>query len=431
MCSTVFGASDSYYEHEGMVYCHYHYSTRFAQKCNGCQTAILKQFVEIFRNGENQHWHPECYMIHKYWNVRLDQAGAPSSDERAADKDADEQDRTRVRRDEEQIEEKVLWIWRTLSGYEERSATCISDMLLHVSNGAYVDGVMAAKKFILHVDLLFNAADDLDRLLVSQTSKGESLKLICSVVVTDANCVGLSYSREAKLLCKKVVAFFTLLAQSQDTGVRRLGVTQELLSLVTGLAHYLKLLIRICLQGSLRFERETHSEDGLRLFLNKADSLDAKLEKDELNESRDITNYVHATADTCPLCARPVEDRCFRHSEQVFHYSCMRCESCKRDLIQDYQNANWDSRDERLLCDDCIGDASYGLHGFIPVTRLQQYVHLLRVAHARLLANLRTSGALPHTSGMDLSISRLSFGADKISRRPQPRKVRLKLGSSN
>ena len=35
-------------------------------------------------------------------------------------------------------------------------------MLLHVSNGAYVDGVMAAKKFIVHVELLFNAADDLD-----------------------------------------------------------------------------------------------------------------------------------------------------------------------------------------------------------------------------------------------------------------------------
>jgi hypothetical protein len=43
VCPTVFGASDSYYEHEGNVYCHYHYSTQFAQRCNGCQTAILKQ----------------------------------------------------------------------------------------------------------------------------------------------------------------------------------------------------------------------------------------------------------------------------------------------------------------------------------------------------------------------------------------------------
>lgn len=37
--------------------------------------------------------------------------------------------------------------------------------------------------------------------------------------------------------------------------MRKLGVTQELLSLVTGLAHYLKLLIRISLQGALKLVR--------------------------------------------------------------------------------------------------------------------------------------------------------------------------------
>ena len=173
VCPTVFGAQDSYYEHEGKVYCHYHYSTRFAQKCNGCQTAILKQFVEIFRNGENQHWHPECYMIHKYWNVRLAAPGEPLiADKRSLEADADEEDRKKVRVEEELIEEKVLAIWRSLSAYEEKSATCISDMLLHVSNGAYVEGVMSAKKFILHVDLLFKAADDLDQYLVAKTNKG-------------------------------------------------------------------------------------------------------------------------------------------------------------------------------------------------------------------------------------------------------------------
>jgi hypothetical protein len=66
---------------------------------------------------------------------------------------------------------------------------------------------------------------------------------------------GLSYAREAKFLCKKIVAFFSLLSKTQETGVRKLGVTQELLSLVTGLAHYLKLLIRISLQGALRLVR--------------------------------------------------------------------------------------------------------------------------------------------------------------------------------
>lgn len=87
--------------------------------------------------------------------------------------DADEEARKNTRYDEERTDDKVNLIWKTLSAYEEKSATCISDMLLHVSNGAYVDGVMSAKKFILHVDLLFTAADSLDKLLDANTPKGK------------------------------------------------------------------------------------------------------------------------------------------------------------------------------------------------------------------------------------------------------------------
>jgi hypothetical protein len=47
------------------VDCHFHYSTQFAVKCVGCETAILKQFVEMNRNGRDECWHPECYMISK------------------------------------------------------------------------------------------------------------------------------------------------------------------------------------------------------------------------------------------------------------------------------------------------------------------------------------------------------------------------------
>lgn len=72
VCPTVFGPQDSYYEHAGSVYCHFHYSTRFAVKCTGCRTAILKQFVEINRNSQDEHWHPECYMIHKVSSHQLD-----------------------------------------------------------------------------------------------------------------------------------------------------------------------------------------------------------------------------------------------------------------------------------------------------------------------------------------------------------------------
>lgn len=71
ICPTLFGPQDSYYEHDGDVYCHYHYSTRFATKCAGCNSAILKQFVEINRNMRDECWHPECYMINKVCRVLI------------------------------------------------------------------------------------------------------------------------------------------------------------------------------------------------------------------------------------------------------------------------------------------------------------------------------------------------------------------------
>jgi hypothetical protein len=408
VCPTVFGAQDSYYEHEGSVYCHYHYSTQFAQKCCGCDKAILKQFVEIFRNGVNQHWHPECYMIHKYWNVRLHAPVPKTAEEQEAERrqleqgqdakeqDASEEQRRLVREEEEAVEYKVHWIWQTLSTFEERSATCISDMLLHVSNGAYMEGVVAAKKFITHVDLLFSAADDLDHRLQVRPSKTQDTS---GVRTFDAIVhPGLSYSREAKLLCKKVVAFFQLLAESQDTGVRRLGVTQELLSLVTGLAHYLKLMIRICLSGALKLERETSSAEGLESFLEDISKLDDRLEADGQRDAKaDAEAYVDKSADTCTVCNKAVEDKCFRKDKRVLHTQCLACYKCARDFSDDAGAARWSERDQRVSCDvHAPSDTRAG--GFIPVSRLLQYVHLLRVAHARLLANLRTSGALPHTS---------------------------------
>jgi len=389
-CPTVFGAADSYYEHEGSVYCHYHYSTQFAQRCNGCQTSILKQFVEIFRNGQNQHWHPECYMIHKYWNVRLHATGQPiveaspaADDARAtATATATDQVRDAVRQQEEEIEAKVNWIWKTLSAFEEKSATCISDMLLHVSNGAYVDGVMAAKKFIVHVELLFAAADQLDAQLLSKTPKG------------------LTYSREAKLLCKKVVAFFALLTQSQGTGVRRLGVTQELLSLVTGLAHYLKLLIRICLQGALKLERETRSATGITTFLTHVNSLDGRLEEEaQRDQVADNALLVPRWADACPICDAQVEEKCLHLNHMSFNYSCIVCRGCNADLRADPQNAYWSMSKQKIFCPACAAAQPDAESGFEQITKLRQYVHLLNVAHARLMATLRSSGALPHTSG--------------------------------
>ncbi|PHH60319.1 hypothetical protein CDD81_1845 [Ophiocordyceps australis] len=381
LCPTVFGAQDSYYEHDGNIYCHYHYSTRFAQKCNGCQTAILKQFVEIYRNGQDQHWHPECYMIHKFWNVRLAQPVETAQTEAAHDFKSDAVNEKQIRQGEEHMEDKVYRIWSVLSTFEESSAACISDMLLHVSNGAYVDGVLVAKRFIWHVEVLFQSADRLDKTVQACSDKG------------------MSYGREAKLLCKKIVAFFSLLSKTQDTSVRKLGVTQELLSLVTGLAHYLKLLIRICLQAALRLERLTGNSDGIhQLLTDLADFETYKTDESLLQITMGGAKLSTKDSDHCVVCTRSVEDECAKSGDYRWHIGCVNCSRCSRELGRSLEEARLNPYDGKIYCTRCLAPKRDDMATFEHVSKLQQYAFLLKVALARLLDILRNNGALPNTS---------------------------------
>ena len=155
-------------------------------------------------------------------------------------------------------------------------------MLRQVSNGAYLDAIRMAEKFILHVEVLFGTIDDLEWIFAGRGVKGVFLILIPILVLLCSpgsrfflSCVpvpvptdlssnpivhpspntGMAHVREARMLCRKTVELFTLLSHTQETGARRMGMTQGLLALVTGLAHYLKILIRIALTGALKLER--------------------------------------------------------------------------------------------------------------------------------------------------------------------------------
>lgn len=439
VCPTVFGPQDSYYEHDGKVYCHYHYSLNYAVKCAGCRTAILKQFVEINRNSQDEHWHPECYMIHKFWNVKLssvpqkedlsieaDQISEPmgtvltsgsgsgpgsieEQDSGAEHVDAEgggggvvavavqkaevedttdtqlsllspsEDESVELRSPAElklaqqQMEEKVYQIWTVLSAFEESSAGCISDMLLHVSNGAYYDGVQMAGRFILHVDILFSAIDDLE--LQIQES-GDNFEM--------------THGREAKMLCKKIVNFFSLLSHTQESGVRRLGMTQELLSLVTGLAHYLKILIRIALTTALKLERQHNSPAVIARFLNKLVEL-ANRDKhaDEVQRTKSVDAEV--TSDLCLSCRVTIEDECFTFEHHHrWHPKCLVCAKCSKPMASCDNEASFDATYSLVMCPKCKTPESQ--KGFTRVTKLEQYTFLLRVALIRLENLLHLKG---------------------------------------
>lgn len=331
-------------------------------------------------------------MIHKFWNVRL---ASPSDVQERPPQPDDEATRDLVREEEEKMEEKVYRIWSVLSTFEESSAACISDMLLHVSNGAYVDGVVVAKRFIWHVDILFRSADRLDEGMNKFDMKRMNTRYPTTYTIANS-FTALSYSREAKLLCKKIVQFFSLLSKTQDKDAHKLGVTQELLSLVTGLAHYLKLLIRICLQGALRIEKEPTSADGLYLFLDDLGNLDTlKSDDGSLQITAAMSRLAANESDQCVTCRKPVEDECALNGEKRWHLGCITCARCGKELGKSLSEARLNVHDQTISCSSCESFNSEQTPPFERVTKLQQYVFLLQVALARLLDILRNTGALP------------------------------------
>lgn len=186
----------------------------------------------------------------------------------------------------------------------------------------------------------------------------------------------MSHVREARMLCRKTVDLFTLLSHTQETGARRMGMTQELLALVTGLAHYLKILIRIALTGALKLEREQDVREAISSFLDKLHMLAIqggnpsakrmmKRANGEVLPPEDQGNYgtqgvtygfkslapenagespfsaaprdpalskvpvLHPPTDRCAKCKGTVEEDCVRlGSYQRWHSHCIQCVSC-------------------------------------------------------------------------------------------------------
>ncbi|CCA67394.1 related to GTPase-activating protein of the rho/rac family (LRG1 protein) [Serendipita indica DSM 11827] len=253
---TASNADKNYYEHrdaDGLnIYCHYHYSTRCAQKCASCQAAILRQFVEVNRSSRDEAYHLPCHLIQKFWNVKISTPLPAITDgkphwvhEEAVYTPATLKDA------QNDMNELVNRIWAVLSAYEESSAACISDLLKAVSNVIYLEAIRSAERFVFHVEVLFAALDDLD-------FHFEAL----------GSSKGIAHVRESRVLCRKTVDLFTQLSHAQRD-VSRQGLTQDLLGLITGIAHYLKILLRIALLGALRLMREYGDKQAIKAFLDQ------------------------------------------------------------------------------------------------------------------------------------------------------------------
>lgn len=401
VCQHVFDSDESYFEHENDIFCHFHYSKLYASHCEGCQSSILKQFVELYRGGRTQHWHPECFMVHKFWNVCItaDSVGLQRTyglpDEKLADLRAIKMSDTSLNSErlvgiEQHIEQVVMNCWLMLSGYEQSAAACISDMLLNACTGNKYNGLIVTGKLILSIEILFHALD-----YVLQECKVAASTLVVKNELSeqenlDSSTIENEYfqflKKEPRNITGKVMSYLAILRKSAS--ISKSGtLSAELLSVITGSAHYLKLLIRIGLYNALKLNKLNGTTDALDQFLNLVSRYEA-IESNKLETAEGLEVFKaklavpQSSTDACTSCSKSIEKSCVKLGDHRWHWKCFVCAKCHQRIDQSEVNqTRFDIARQSIICARCYDGC--GIMGFEIVTDLSQLVYLLKIALLR------------------------------------------------
>lgn len=415
VCSKIFESDESYYEHDNKIYCHYHYSQNFAAHCDGCQSSIVKQFVELFRGGRNQQWHPECYMVHKFWNVFItaDSVGLQTKlqqynvnfadiDILNLSKNSAEIDPKVLLQIEEQIELTVMNCWLILSGYEENSASCISDMLLYACTGNPSSGLLATGKFIVYVEVLFSAIDyvqDHCQAINSEnqiiTSNGTDSRNNSVTSIENDNGLFQQLRKEPRNISGKVMSYLAILRKSNQISSSG-SLSADLLSVITGCAHYLKLLIRIGLNNALKINKITGTTEASDKFLSMTKRYE-EIGSSDLNDSLRIPTKA---TDSCFKCSKSIEKSCIKLGNKRWHLKCFSCSVCLLNLVTgpntNLHKFNYDESKSAIICDSCVSNSSGKLtKKFEYVSDLSQLIYLLKIALYRSKSVMLTENGSP------------------------------------
>lgn len=406
VCKKVFESDESYYEHEDRILCHYHYSKLYAAHCQGCNSLIVKQFVALFRGGRNQQWHPECYMVHKFWNVCIgaDSVGLQHSLALSeadfsrfmacTDRDTDsstveEIDPKLLLAIEHQIENLVLLCWLTLSRFEEVVAGSISNMLLNANTGNKAKGLLATGRLVLSIECLFSGLD-----YILEACKTATLlplpHIIGSSTDVDSAAPEAEYfqnlKKEPRNICGKLMSYLAILRKSgQDQSN---GWSAQLLSVITGCAHYLKLLIRCGLNNALKLNKILGTTEATSQFLSAV----VKYKEFSVDNSpaviQDIRNrlaVLSKATDLCVACSISIEKSCIKHDNWRWHHKCFECSECHRKIpVSELPATRVFADTKNILCKQCVyPDCPPPTDKFTHVSDLKQLSYLLKIAMAR------------------------------------------------
>ncbi|KAK6460268.1 hypothetical protein DFJ63DRAFT_321022 [Scheffersomyces coipomensis] len=414
-CATdnrVFDAVETYIEHEDNVYCHFHYSKLFAAHCPACNSSVVKQYVELYRGGKKQQWHPECYMIYKFYNVcitaesvglqtlyNIKQEDIPNIYNEEFNFDSNQ-----FLSIEQQIENVVMKSWLTLCNYEETTASCISDMLLKANLSDQVNGLITTGKLIVNVEILFNAVDYILKFCESsnlppqpQPQPQIQSQLPSAQQFDDSessiNALEQDYfqplKKEARNISGKIMSYLAILRKSSKLS-KSGSLSGELLSVITGLAHYLKLLIRIGLNNALKLNKLQGSTEATDTFL-KLISNPFELESQNLSLMISKLSIPAKCSDACFTCTKSIEKSCIKFEKHRWHLHCFKCSNCSKNIpVSELNRSGINSKNLNIYCQECQSFTDNLVKGkFELVSDLSQLIYLLKIALSRSKAVMK------------------------------------------
>ncbi|EJS44462.1 lrg1p [Saccharomyces arboricola H-6] len=397
ICATPCGVKKCFM-FENQLYCKYHFLKYFSKRCKGCEFPISDQYIE-FPKGEEIHcWHPECYGIHKYWHVNLaaDTVGLQRLPKLEYNPNAEDKDINPNAYDLDKQMQAFNFIlsktWSVLYRFEEEAASCISDMFQYLTSNDQLKGIESTALLVLKIDCLFRGLDTLN-LSNSNMSiiNSESEQIENNSIATN------KYSKFPKNLSTKIMIYLQLLRKLGLENKNETITISSFMSVITGLAHFLKLLTRFGLYTALENNKTTRSVNPLLRFLRETE----KNELFEDNPFQYIKTPVNAT-DSCTGCNKYIQEECIQFYEYRWHIACFICSSCHKNINpMSLTDPTFNKDKKRILCSHCSIDDPASLPGFKYVTKLAQLIFLLKIALVKsrtVMLKLRASNKVGNTS---------------------------------
>ncbi|AGO10250.1 AaceriABL207Wp [[Ashbya] aceris (nom. inval.)] len=391
-CCTVCGTKckvSSCFHYNDELYCKYHFLKYFSKRCKGCNYPISDQYIEFPRGEEIHCWHPECYGIHKYWHVHLspefvgipelplpDEGAAPSTD-----------DTNPTANDMEKYTESLSGLisktWNVLYRFEEETASCISDMFQYLTSYDQFKGIDSAALFVLKLECLFKALDSLEsvgKYKFMNSKKPEQKDIVLSAPESDANeNMSSKYSKFPRNLSTKIMIYLQLLRKMGSALKEKEVSVGSFMSVITSLAHFLKLLVRYGLYNALEHSKAVHTSNALVKFLRE-------IKKNETYQ-REPFNYINVTihaTDCCAACEKYIQEECVQYQDNRWHLGCFKCSKCEKAIeLRDIGDAACNKKLKTIYCAQCSITDPDSKPGFKPITKLSQLIFLLKIALVR------------------------------------------------